>query len=280
MASESGVVHAGHAEWYLRFGSSFCLAFLFGRVLAKCRRRPRRPVDTGPANVTLTCTCLNGSSYSADFLEGTPVWDIKAWLGSKIEKPPQCLKLIAAEAGALPDDQLVNCNMDSQLQVLFCRAAAGVGVDTSTRLSLPDGCVAASSQYRGGNPEQYQPRTARLNMNDRGWAPESNDMQSGGSWLQIDLQRECNIVGIASQGSGAHPEWTTQFKVYISNTGNEWENARCMTETGESELFDANTDQHTVVYTDFDRPVRGRFLRFNPTQWRSHATLRVEIFVN
>ena len=42
--------------------------------------------------------------------------------------------------------------------------------------------------------------------------------------------------------------------------------------------FVANTDQDTVVYHDLSNAIQARYIRFRPTAWHGHISMRVEVY--
>lgn len=42
-------------------------------------------------------------------------------------------------------------------------------------------------------------------------------------------------------------------------------------------MFSANTDSYSIHNNYFDEPIVARFIKFHPTKWYSHPSLRVEI---
>lgn len=43
-------------------------------------------------------------------------------------------------------------------------------------------------------------------------------------------------------------------------------------------MFEGNTDLDSVVLNSLNRPIKARFIRFNPKQWHKGIAMRVEIF--
>ena len=42
--------------------------------------------------------------------------------------------------------------------------------------------------------------------------------------------------------------------------------------------FVGNTDRDTVVYHKLDNAIRSRYIRFRPTAWHLHISMRVEVY--
>ena len=45
-----------------------------------------------------------------------------------------------------------------------------------------------------------------------------------------------------------------------------------------SQVFDANRDQNTIVHNELEPPIFGQYIRILPKSWRSHISMRVELF--
>ena len=76
--------------------------------------------------------------------------------------------------------------------------------------------MTASSIYSNDDQAYY----GRLNgTRGYGWCARSNDSNP---WLQIDLGKEFEVCGVATQGGTSSSEWTTHFKLSFSSDGNIW----------------------------------------------------------
>lgn len=42
--------------------------------------------------------------------------------------------------------------------------------------------------------------------------------------------------------------------------------------------FAGNTDSNTIAYHELKSPIRARYIRFRPTAWNGHITMRVELY--
>jgi hypothetical protein len=102
-------------------------------------------------------------------------------------------------------------------------------------------------------------------------ALHNNDQQ----WVQVDLLKETNVTGVATQGRGRYPQWVTTYRILYSNDGNTWTTYE---EDGEIKVFDGNADENSVVKNDFANPFSARFVRLNPATWFGHVSLRMELY--
>eukprot|EP00941_MAST-03F_sp_MAST-3F-sp1_P004669 g4669.t1 len=145
----------------------------------------------------------------------------------------------------------------------------------------------------------YFPRQGRLHNRAPSAAP---------GYLQIDLNVDYWIVGVATQGNGGDDnkkQWTKSFQIQVMSeigenrlrlssdmssdsvdeesksirsgwqTGGNWINVK----NGENDVFQGNSDSASVKEVLFDAPVKSRYLRFVPLKWHGAPCLRVEVYV-
>ena len=86
-------------------------------------------------------------------------------------------------------------------------------IGLATGGAIPDSSFTASSHY----DSRYQPSYARLNGNNRGWAPKTTTNPA--DFLQVDLLYEYIICAVATQGANGINEWTTNYKILLSLDG-------------------------------------------------------------
>ena len=144
--------------------------------------------------------------------------------------------------------------------------AIGLGEENQDGMILGDSRFTASSEFSGN----CTVATGRLNKPGARWAPTSNDMHAGTSWMQVKLPGARLIGRIATQGNGSYQEWTTAYRVKHSMDGETW--------VDYAQKLDGNADQHTVVTHDFEPPFECKFVRVLPTSWHRHACLRIELY--
>ena len=87
------------------------------------------------------------------------------------------------------------------------------GIGLVTGGAIPDSSFTASSYY----DNRYKPSYARLNGNNRGWAPKTTTNPA--DYLQVDLLYEYIICAVATQGANGINEWTTKYKIHLSLDG-------------------------------------------------------------
>ena len=144
--------------------------------------------------------------------------------------------------------------------------AIGLGEENEDGMILGDSRFTASSEFSSN----CIVATGRLNKPGARWAPTSNDMHAGTSWMQVKLPGARLIGRIATQGNGSYQEWTTAYRVKHSMDGETW--------VDYAQKLDGNADQHTVVTHDFEPPFECKFVRVLPTSWHRHACLRIELY--
>ena len=76
--------------------------------------------------------------------------------------------------------------------------------------AIPDGSFSASSSYNNNR----RPWVGRLNLNSRGWLPETNTNPA--DYLQIDLLYDYVICAVATQGADDVDQWITKYKIQLS----------------------------------------------------------------
>ncbi|XP_068740044.1 uncharacterized protein [Montipora capricornis] len=142
--------------------------------------------------------------------------------------------------------------------------------------ALPDSKITASSQW----DPNHAAHQARLHFpgapgKAASWSSRTNDINQ---WLQIDLRSQnTKLTAIASQGRADLDQWVTKFKLQYSDNGVHFYYYK---EPGQSapKEFAANTDRNTVVYHELSQEVRAKYIRFRPTAWHNHISMRIEVF--
>ncbi|XP_015762694.1 PREDICTED: lactadherin-like isoform X2 [Acropora digitifera] len=140
--------------------------------------------------------------------------------------------------------------------------------------------ISASSRW----DSNHAPSQARLNYQETtsksgAWAAaHNNDKQ----WLQVFLGKT-KITRVATQGRnynpswpyGSHSQWVTKYKLQYSNDGVTFLYYK---EQGVVKEFTGNSDRDTVVENVLNPPIEAKFIRFQPTAWHGHISMRVELY--
>ncbi|XP_068731165.1 EGF-like repeat and discoidin I-like domain-containing protein 3 [Montipora capricornis] len=140
--------------------------------------------------------------------------------------------------------------------------------------------IGASSQWDSNNgPSQgrlyYKETTSKAGA----WAAALNNVNQ---WLQIYLGNAI-ITRVATQGRnynpswpyGVHTQWVTKYKLQYSNDNVTFQYYK---EQGVVKEFTGNSDRDTVVENVLNSPIEMKFIRFQPTAWHGHISMRVELY--
>ncbi|XP_046845530.1 uncharacterized protein LOC124439350 [Xenia sp. Carnegie-2017] len=152
-------------------------------------------------------------------------------------------------------------------------------------LGVQSGVILDSQMTSSSDLDVYHSADqARLNNQRKdcrggAWLPRKNDANP---YLEIDLGHLTTIQQVATQGNPQsavknerHKCWVTKFTLAFSENGKNWWNCK---ECGDVKVFEGNTDLDSVVLNSLNRPIKARFIRFNPKQWHKGIAMRVEIF--
>ncbi|XP_078357327.1 uncharacterized protein LOC144642207 isoform X3 [Oculina patagonica] len=156
--------------------------------------------------------------------------------------------------------------LPSSVQPVGCNETLGM-----ENGEISDGQISASSEWLQYNSTA---RSGRLNFHGE-WSPRISDVDH---WLQVDLIiQNTTVRGVATQGSKIYSEWVTMYKLQYSN---DEVNFLYYKERGQSvdKEFVGNVDQNTIVYYGLHPPIRARYIRFRPLTWKSHISMRVELY--
>ncbi|XP_068629642.1 hemocytin [Battus philenor] len=105
---------------------------------------------------------------------------------------------------------------------------------------------------------------------ERGWRPAYS---TPGEWIMFDFTSPRNITGIKTKG-GANG-WVTAYNVmYSCNLSVPF--SPVVDNRGEKQLFLANFDADSVVWTKFLPPIRAQYLKIMPIKWNRNMEMRIE----
>ncbi|XP_026876989.2 contactin-associated protein-like 2b isoform X1 [Electrophorus electricus] len=107
-----------------------------------------------------------------------------------------------------------------------------------------------------------------------GWSPLDSDRYQ---WLQVDLKGRKQITAIATQGRYSSSDWTKQYRLLYSDTGNNWRPYR---QDGNIWTFSGNWNSETVARHELQHAIVARYLRFLPLEWSEEGRigLRLEVY--
>ncbi|XP_031564428.1 lactadherin-like [Actinia tenebrosa] len=147
---------------------------------------------------------------------------------------------------------------------------------------IPDSAITASSSWDllGHGPHQ-----GRLNYIQ---PPEittfsswcwSSSLLKAGEYLQVFLDGEFNVDGVATQGRPPKTldlQWVKSYTISYSLNGTDWMEYE---EDGTStpKIFEANSDGTTIVKHKLT-PFKAKFVRIVVQTWHTHISLRMELY--
>ncbi|XP_078346349.1 uncharacterized protein LOC144631708 isoform X1 [Oculina patagonica] len=154
--------------------------------------------------------------------------------------------------------ELYGCRLPSE-----CTAPLGI-----ENWFIPDYAISASSQWDGN----HGPSNARLHRPKTGgttgaWSSKTSDKSQ---WIQVDLRGIFKVTKVATQGRQDYAQWVTQYKVSYSTDGVHF--------NFQNKVYQANSDQNTVVVNTLEAPITARFIRLHPQQWHGHISMRMEFY--
>jgi len=152
--------------------------------------------------------------------------------------------------------EVYGCSVDK------CKLPVGI-----EDMRIRSGQLSASTFYN----RAYHPDRARLNHHYSWGARHSNRNQ----WLQVEFIHGVRVKGVSTQGRSNAHYWVRQYYLTYSSDGMRFTPYKYPSGT---KYFQGNSDQHSIVYHDIERPFSTNFLRFHPTQWRSMICMRVEVY--
>lgn len=132
-------------------------------------------------------------------------------------------------------------------------------------------------------PEVIIARYVRLNITSfEGYAALRMEVYedipwSGNEYIQVDLQYQAVLTGIATQGSAEESDhWIAAYSIsYRSSEDDGWE---YYTEQGDVKVFDGNTDTSSIQYNAFQGRVEARYVRLHLHSFNLRASLRMELY--
>ena len=133
----------------------------------------------------------------------------------------------------------------------------------------------ADGQLKSSTSKHNYPKTkARLNYADRSWCARWDDTDP---WIRVDLKKFQFISGVVTQGSPDNFGWVTKYTVDFSvfeDRTSDYVPVRNI--SNDRMVFEANSDSSTPVTQLFYRPVRARYIKIWPVEWKK-ACLQFEL---
>ena len=173
--------------------------------------------------------------------------------------------------------QLLRVTTEQADDLLSPLPQLGDPLGMSTKV-IGDGQVKASSTWSygvGKDSDGHAAKFGRLHSvaGAGAWVAGVNDRDQ---WLEVDLGTLHWVTSVATQGralaSTRHAnksEWVTAYSVAVSVNGHDWQPV---------DDFAGNTESETVITNQFTVPVEARYVRFLPSAWSGHISMRAEVY--
>jgi len=158
------------------------------------------------------------------------------------------------------------------VSAVTCILGTSQGRDCQDPL-ISRGQLTASSEYSANHAASQG--VLNYQKNSGSWSARTNDLNQ---WLQVDLGKTMKVARVATQGRySGYDQWVTKYKLQYSDDGVSFQYYKEQGQTTDKE-FVGNRDGNTVVYHDLNPPISARYIRFRPTAWESHISMRAEIY--
>lgn len=140
-------------------------------------------------------------------------------------------------------------------------------------LPLPDSSYKASSSASlSSSPTNSRLGSTTSPTSLGAWIPRRQGL---GEFVEVDLGRQRSVFGIATQGRERTHQWVERYRVLVSVDGAQY--AYVQDSSGRIKDFRGNHESSGVSRQLFDRPVRARFVRIEPTVWSELIALRFDV---
>lgn len=150
------------------------------------------------------------------------------------------------------------------LSVLVCKAS---GEDSCNEPLISNARLSASTEYnRFRNAE-----AAQLDSTSAWTAGQSDFAQ----YLVVDLGKKFNVTSISSQGRAYSSEYVMEYRVDYGYDGQDF--APYRDKNGNVKIFDANTDDKSIVENVLEAPLVAQYIRINPTRWHNRISMRLQV---
>ncbi|XP_078354170.1 uncharacterized protein LOC144638790 isoform X2 [Oculina patagonica] len=171
-----------------------------------------------------------------------------------------------------------NTHISMRVELYGCQECQdALGMESGAIL---DAQITASSEWS----ENHAAKQGRLNFQQTestqgSWTARHNSVNQ---WLQVDLGSQYfTVTRVATQGrnhtSPVVQQWVTRYKLQYSNDKATFQFYIEQGQTTDKE-FTGNVDSDTVVSHELNPPIRARYIRFVPVNWKNHISMRVELY--
>lgn len=153
----------------------------------------------------------------------------------------------------------------------------GVGISART---VPNDRITSTGYIQQIKSNHYQGANGRLftAIGNGAWA--NDNWKGGNQWIQIDLEVNTTIHGIATQGmerGSASKRWVTMYHVAYQYEGSS-EFLYVEDSSGNRIRFLGNHDNLTPHVNRFPEKITAQIFRVYPLRWYTYIALRLELF--
>jgi len=158
-------------------------------------------------------------------------------------------------------------NVSSILVIFLASLQQILGEENCNEPLLGKARLTASSEYN-----RYRNADAAHLDSTSAWTAGQSDFSQ---YLIVDLGQKYNITSISSQGRAYASEYVMEFRVDYGYDGQDF--APYRDKNGNIKIFEANTDDKSVVDNKFDAPLVAQYVRINPTRWHNRISMRIQV---
>jgi len=128
---------------------------------------------------------------------------------------------------------------------------------------LDDSAFSSSSDWNRNHSAKF----ARFDSKPKfaNWSAKKNEL---GEWIQLDLGEEKKIKSVRIQGRHNYPQWVTKYNLWVGNDLSNW--------TKFEDITGTSGQDESSEFT-FPELIQGQYLRFLPTEWVDHISMRVDV---
>jgi len=99
-----------------------------------------------------------------------------------------------------------------------------------------------------------------------------------GEWLQVDLENNRRIYGVATQGYRLGGTYVKSYQIAFKKD-EQLSFEKYKDDKGNVKVFDGNVNDHAVLKNNFDEAFTARYVRIFPVRWHGNPALRWEVYI-
>ncbi|EDO26928.1 predicted protein, partial [Nematostella vectensis] len=133
----------------------------------------------------------------------------------------------------------------------------------------------------GRLPNKYITASSEWDRFHAAWLARLHRKKKGryvGAWnqyLQVNFRRAKKVMAVATQGRQDLNQWVTRYYLSYSLDGLHYTKYSLR---GRVKVFRGNNNRNTVRRQYLRPAIRAVSVRFHPVSWRSHISMRVELY--